>query len=233
MHRGGVRFLLILLWVGSALWAVTAEEFSGNVVGVADGDTIDVLREGAEVTVRLHGVDTPEKRQPYGRQAKKFTVSMVFGRQVRVNVVDIDRYGRTVGIVVRVSDGVELNEALVAAGYAWWYRKYAPDDKRLEALERLARAGKKGLWKQEDPVSPWNWRRGARSSESDGDANDEAAMQLDEVELRYDPYGPDRDCSDFRTQAEAQAFFEAAGGPRKDPHRLDADSDGVACESLP
>ena len=50
--------------------------------------------------------------------------------------------------------------------------------------------------------------------------------------LRYDPRGPDRDCGDFDTQAEAQAFFEAAGGPDKDRHRLDGDRDGVACASL-
>lgn len=51
--------------------------------------------------------------------------------------------------------------------------------------------------------------------------------------LRYDPNGPDRDCPDFDTQEEAQEFFIAAGGPQKDPHRLDSDHDGVACEKLP
>lgn len=51
--------------------------------------------------------------------------------------------------------------------------------------------------------------------------------------LAYDPFGPDRDCGDFSTQAEAQAFYEAAGGPVSDPHRLDSEGDGVACESLP
>jgi len=51
--------------------------------------------------------------------------------------------------------------------------------------------------------------------------------------LRYDPNGPDRDCNDFTTQEEAQAFFIAAGGPQRDPHRLDSNHDGVACESLP
>lgn len=49
----------------------------------------------------------------------------------------------------------------------------------------------------------------------------------------FDPLGPDRDCGDFDTQAEAQAFFEAAGGPGSDPHRLDGDRDGIACASLP
>jgi micrococcal nuclease len=47
----------------------------------------------------------------------------------------------------------------------------------------------------------------------------------------YDPLGGDKDCSDFKTQAEAQAFFEAAGGPARDPHRLDSDRDGFACET--
>ncbi|MDA1256514.1 MAG: excalibur calcium-binding domain-containing protein [Chloroflexi bacterium] len=51
--------------------------------------------------------------------------------------------------------------------------------------------------------------------------------------LRFDPDGPDRDCGDFDTHAEAQAFFEAAGGPTTDRHRLDGDRDGVVCESLP
>lgn len=51
--------------------------------------------------------------------------------------------------------------------------------------------------------------------------------------LRYDVNGPDRNCGHFDTHAEAQAFFEAAGGPASDPHRLDGDNDGIACESLP
>lgn len=56
---------------------------------------------------------------------------------------------------------------------------------------------------------------------------------LEEPVLRYDPFGPDRDCGGFDTHAEAQAFFIAAGGPARDPHRLDGDDDGIACESLP
>ena len=51
--------------------------------------------------------------------------------------------------------------------------------------------------------------------------------------LKYDPNGPDRNCTDFDTWAEAQAFYEVAGGPDEDPHGLDSNSDGVACQSLP
>lgn len=53
-----------------------------------------------------------------------------------------------------------------------------------------------------------------------------------EYEGEYDPFGEDRNCGDFNAHVDAQAFFEAAGGPDEDPHRLDADSDGVVCESL-
>ncbi len=54
----------------------------------------------------------------------------------------------------------------------------------------------------------------------------------DSTELRYDPFGPDRDCADFNSWKEAQAFYEAAGGPERDPHRLIGDRDGIACEGL-
>jgi hypothetical protein len=44
--------------------------------------------------------------------------------------------------------------------------------------------------------------------------------------------GADKDCSDFRSWRAAQNFYKAHGGPKRDPHRLDADRDGIACESL-
>jgi endonuclease YncB( thermonuclease family) len=221
------------------------EEFSGRVTGVADGDTIDVLWNRRELTVRLHGVDCPEKSQPFGRAARRFTSELVFGKMVRVRVTDIDRYGRFVGIVA--VDGERgtriLNEALVVAGLAWWYRQYAPGDRRLEELESEARKAGRGLWKEKDPVAPWQWRRGVRSSASSlsaGSSMGENRMGENregwfdaERELRYDPEGPDRDCGDFRTRREAQIFFEAAGGPDRDPHRLDSDGDGMVCEGLP
>ena len=50
--------------------------------------------------------------------------------------------------------------------------------------------------------------------------------------LKYDPFGPDKDCGDFSIWKEAQDFFEAAGGPVNDPHRLDGNNDGIVCESL-
>ncbi len=72
-----------------------------------------------------------------------------------------DKYKRTLGrVFVRIGDKtVDVNHALVAQGLAWWYRKYS-DDKVLLDAERAAREAHRGLWADESPVSPWDWRKG-------------------------------------------------------------------------
>jgi endonuclease YncB( thermonuclease family) len=130
------------------------EQFSGKVVAIADGDTLSVLRDGKAVKIRLHGIDTPEKAQPFATQARQFTSDLVFGQTVTVKVREVDRYGRLVGEVI-LPDGRSLNHELVAAGMAWWYRQYAKDDATLEALETEARAARRGLWSDPHAVAPW------------------------------------------------------------------------------
>ncbi len=85
------------------------------MVGVADGDTITVLHNGKGERIRLHGIDCPEKRQAFGKRAKQFTSTLVFGNTVTVQVLDRDRYGRTVAEVL-LPDGRSLNRELVRAG---------------------------------------------------------------------------------------------------------------------
>jgi micrococcal nuclease len=58
-------------------------------------------------------------------------------------------------------------------------------------------------------------------------------ISADAATFRYNPLGPDRNCSDFASQTEAQAFFEAAGGTNNDIHQLDRNGDGVVCTALP
>src|SRR5688572_10806056 len=91
----------------------------GKVVSISDGDTLTLLVGRDQVKVRLHGIDSPEKGQPWSDRAKQFTAEAAHGRFIRVEVRDRDRYGRTVGEawVGRES----LNAALVANGFAWAY----------------------------------------------------------------------------------------------------------------
>ena len=140
---------------------VLATSFTGKVVQASDGDTILVMREGRAEKVRLAGIDCPELNQPYGQAAKRFVLQVAAQQTVTVQIVTTDRYGRTVGEVV-LPDGRSLNQEVVRAGYAWWYRKYS-DDATLEALEAEARLARRGLWAEVDPVPPWEWRRMQRN----------------------------------------------------------------------
>lgn len=115
------------------------------------------MNEGKAVKIRLARIDCPEKSQPFGKAAEKFTSDLVFGKTVTVQPTATDRYGRTVANVT--VEGKSLNVELVRAGLAWWYRAYDKNDAELERLEAEARAGKKGLWQDANPTPPWDWRK--------------------------------------------------------------------------
>jgi hypothetical protein len=110
-------------------------------VGITDGDTLSVLRDGKAAKVRLWGIDTPEKQQAFGTRARQFTSELAL--QQTVTVRDTDRYGRLVGEVI-LSDGRSLNCELVAAGMAWWYRQYAKDDATLAKSSKQRRKRRNG-----------------------------------------------------------------------------------------
>lgn len=152
------RSLVALLFVLQLASPALAEQFTGRVVGVSDGDTISVLSSGKAVKVRLHGVDAPESAQAFGTRAKQTASEMVFGKDVTVRVENIDRYGRTVGEVI-LSDGRSLNRELVRDGMAWWYRPYARKDTELGRLESQARETRRGLWTDKEPTPPWEFRK--------------------------------------------------------------------------
>jgi len=138
------------------------DALKGKVVSIADGDTLTVLAGTTQHKIRLHGIDCPERKQPFGARAKELTGALAFGKIVSVEVVDRDRYGRSVGIVT-LPDGTIVNHALLKAGLAWWYRKYAPNDKTLAKLEATAKKSRIGLWSDASATAPWDWRRGKTS----------------------------------------------------------------------
>ncbi|MCS4116002.1 endonuclease YncB(thermonuclease family) [Salinibacter ruber] len=186
------------------------QTFTARVVEVTDGDTFGVRRSiGEQVTIRLHGVDAPESAQSYGQAATRAARRYVGSKNVRVAVEEIGRYGRA---VARVEvQGGDLGAMLIRDGLAWHYREYAPNETGYRRLQRQARNAKRGLWSQSNPVPPWAWR--------------------DRTSGPGETSAEDRDCSDFDTQPEAQRFFKRH--QPGDPHNLDGDGDGEACESLP
>ncbi len=140
----------------------SALAFSARVVSVADGDTLTVQGEDEErLKVRLYGIDAPEHDQRYGKEARRALSSLVRRKTVDVEPVDADRYGRTVALV-RLEDGLLVNEELVARGAAWYYGQYCRRSDpcaRLRDLEERARAARLGLWADDAPQRPSEWRR--------------------------------------------------------------------------
>lgn len=133
-----------------------ANEYTAKVVGIIDGDTIDVLTADNTTTrIGLAGIDAPERGQPFSNNAKDFLGDLVHGRDVRIVATDTDRYGRTIAEVYVDDQRVTLY--LVGAGLAWHYKKYS-DDIALDEAEIHAREAGKGLWADSRYVPPWEWR---------------------------------------------------------------------------
>ena len=139
----------------------------GTVTDVVDGDTIKFRDVNLGVlTLRLHGIDAPERGQPFGQEATEFNRSSILGKEVAIFVHSRDKYGRFV-VVLLYDGGRILNEDLIRSGWAWWYRRYAPANLRYRELEAQARAERVGLWCDGNATAPWIWR--ARSGDREED----------------------------------------------------------------
>ncbi len=131
--------------------------FKAKVIGVNSGDSIVVLLDdNTQLRVRLEGIDCPELQQEFGDSAKLATVAFCFKKRVRIEKVGEDMYGRTLAFVY--VDDLCLNKELIRLGLAWHYAAYNADT-TLAQLELEARKNKVGLWKQSDPLAPWDFRR--------------------------------------------------------------------------
>lgn len=207
---------LLLLCIATDI--AHAQVYTGKVVSIADGDTFTLLTARKEQKkIRLAEIDTPEKAQPYGQRARQVLADLVFGKEVRVEQTDTDRYGR---IIARVyHDNRDINAEMVRQGAAWVYRQYA-SDQSLYALEKQAQAASLGLWglPKAQQVPPWEWRRaGVRAEKPVPETPPKDAYDCDAK--RY--------CNQMTSCEEAKYYLEHCG-----LSRLDGDKDGIPCESL-
>jgi micrococcal nuclease len=160
--RKAVFYIPVAMLVAtpSHTWA-----WSGEVVGITDGDTITVLNSKTlkDVKIHLYGIDTPERGQAFSKRARQFTSKTVYGKVVEVKVMATDRYGRTVAMIY--ADKTLLNEALVKAGLAWVYEFYCsePICESWENFQLRARFDKRGLWTDPNRIPPWEFRRKEQS----------------------------------------------------------------------
>lgn len=213
-----------------------------QVVSVGDGDTARVRRGNETITIRLGCIDAPESTQtPWGQQsANRLKQLLPAGQAVQVREIERDRYGRTVAELFLGNQSVNL--MMVKEGQAVVYRDYlsgcADTQDQYLAAEAQAKAQRLGFWNQDNPVMPWDYRRGKRSpNQPSSGASPRPQQPTTASPTPTTTTGnlpactqSDCDCKDFKTQTEAQRVLDAFSG---DPHKLDGDKDGVACESLP
>ena len=125
--------------------------------------TPDVLTaQYTQLKIRVAFIDAPELGQAFGYKAKQAMSALVFGKDVELVPHTIDRYGRTVALVF--VDGRDAGLELIKEGLAWAYEHYLPEaspeiQTQYLATERAARVSRLGLWADNDPVPPWEWRR--------------------------------------------------------------------------
>ncbi|NEN76340.1 thermonuclease family protein [Pelistega sp. NLN82] len=153
----GIIFLISLL-ISSTVWATS---FVGYVVGVLDGDTIEVIdKDKNRFRIRLNQIDAPEKSQPYGKKAKQFLSNLIFQKQVIIKWTKKDRYHRLLGQVYYYHQ--DINLLMIQNGYAWAYTRYLKDDYYL-LVQKRAEKEKLGLWASHQPaIAPWEWRKNKR-----------------------------------------------------------------------
>ena len=153
-----MRFLILLIFVNSAYCA----EFNGVVASVYDGDTIILQTEATTKKIRLAGIDAPEFKQPYGIASRDALSQDVLNQSVTVDTNKTDKYGRSVGKVLL--NGEDVNLMQVRRGLAWVYTDYikelsAEDRELYKAAEKAANDEQLGLWRDEQPVAPWTYRK--------------------------------------------------------------------------
>lgn len=147
------KTLLLLIFLSFFSFSQT----TAKVIGIKDGDTVLVLLgNNIQKILILAEVDCPETGQAFGKNAKQFTSSQIFGKNIEFIETDIDRYGRTIAKIYY--DNKYLSAEIIKAGLGWWYYHYS-NDKHLKMIEDEASKNKIGLWSDPNSIPPWEWRK--------------------------------------------------------------------------
>ena len=128
-----------------------------KVVAVADGSTITIATERAQARLRLAAIDAPDVAQPHGKDSRQSLAGLCLGRTAALGDYRRDAHGHVHARVL--CEGIDAGEEQVRRGLAWVDPQTAAKDSPLHALASAAKAARRGLWADPDPIAPWIWRR--------------------------------------------------------------------------
>jgi endonuclease YncB( thermonuclease family) len=131
-------------------------QFEARIAQVIDGDTLDLVTAKARMRVRLLDIDAPERKQPYGHRSRQSLIAICGGEFARIDTRGRDR-DKNMRAVVKCN-GTDAGAEQVRLGMAWVIERDAASDSTLHALQAEARAARRGLWADKEPVPPWEWR---------------------------------------------------------------------------
>ena len=152
-----IRLISFFLFISLTTFSQTT--FTAKVVGIKDGDTVVVLDSlNNQTTLRLAEVDTPEKSQAFGTKAKQFTSDQIYLKTIKYVVTDTDRYGRSIAMIYYDTDNKYISAEIIKAGMGWHYKRYSTS-KELATFEDNAKKNKIGLWIDNNPINPSDWRK--------------------------------------------------------------------------
>lgn len=153
------KLLLFLLFFHCIL--CSAQRFTVKVVGISDGDTFTAINnDNLQLKVRLYGIDAPEKKQAFGNKSKEFLSSLIFGKNISIDVQSQDSWGRYIAYAF-TPEGRDVSYLMIEAGMAWHFVKY--DNTAVYELAEIdAKKAQRGLWVDKSPIAPWDFRSNNR-----------------------------------------------------------------------
>ncbi|HLO84597.1 MAG TPA: thermonuclease family protein [Nostocaceae cyanobacterium] len=159
-----IKFLVVLVILFSTqIYPVNAEVVRGRIVAAIDGDTLIAFINNNQVSIRLNCIDAPELAQFFGVESKT-KLAKLNGVNAEFDVKGVDKYNRLIAEVFVGKDRHNVNSVMVRDGMAFVYREYLREcpaiAPQLIKYEQLAKQKRLGLWKQKNPVMPWDYRHG-------------------------------------------------------------------------
>ncbi len=235
-----VILLLVLANIPHFARAGQKCDYRGVVVALDDGDSftmiIDKGKRKQQKTIRLMGIDAPEYKQDFSQAARKYLSRIIYKKPICVKAHTIDKHGRVVALVYAGDKNVNL--AMLAAGYAWVFERFAHDlpwglRKRFRAAQKNAKNNRLGLWQNPNAIPPWDFRDGRREYHNPT-PNRRFSLPVfgrknirRQAEQNTGKCGTKRFCREMSSCSEARYYLNNCG-----LNRLDGDNDGVPCENL-